>query len=222
MLLSSSNSMAYKYFRHSLYTEASLNKERKKLSFKYHPDTGGNESDFIAMNVEYEVLLKQVKDKTNINKTVTEPTHQQTKKNNQSSPKKQEPQKTKVDPIRHINPDFVFLRSYFKKFGHFTQKHQTLFSSRIHTFLAFVFSIFGCIFFLGGSQLIGLILLVYSLSSFVIFRHYFLALMVVGFFWYLAYPEANQFFFTVILSTFVVVVPVLLVRADDIALDFYH
>lgn len=49
-----------KYFKNSSYTETSLNKERQKLRFKYHPDKGGKASEFIAMNEEYEVLLKQV------------------------------------------------------------------------------------------------------------------------------------------------------------------
>lgn len=50
----------YKYFKNSSYTKASLNSERKKLSLKYHPDRGGKESDFIAMNEEYEVVLQQI------------------------------------------------------------------------------------------------------------------------------------------------------------------
>ncbi len=49
-----------KYFKNSSYTAASLNKERKELSLKHHPDRGGKASDFNAMNEEYEVVLKQI------------------------------------------------------------------------------------------------------------------------------------------------------------------
>lgn len=53
-----------KFFKKSSYTEASLKKERNKLSLIHHPDKGGKESDFIMMNEEYEVVLKQITDWT--------------------------------------------------------------------------------------------------------------------------------------------------------------
>lgn len=53
-----------KFFKKSSYTEASLKKERNKLSLIHHPDKGGKESDFIMMNEEYEVVLQQITDGT--------------------------------------------------------------------------------------------------------------------------------------------------------------
>lgn len=53
-----------KFFKKSSYTEASLKKERNKLSLIHHPDKGGKESDFIMMNEEYEAVLKQITDGT--------------------------------------------------------------------------------------------------------------------------------------------------------------
>ena len=53
-----------KFFKKSSYTEASLKKERNKLSLIHHPDKGGKESDFIMMNEEYETVLKQITDGT--------------------------------------------------------------------------------------------------------------------------------------------------------------
>lgn len=53
-----------KFFKKSSYTEASLKKERNKLSLTHHPDKGWKESDFIMMNEEYEAVLKQIIDGT--------------------------------------------------------------------------------------------------------------------------------------------------------------
>ena len=53
-----------KFFKKSSYTEASLKKERNKLSLTYHPDRGWKESDFIMMNEEYDAVLQQITDGT--------------------------------------------------------------------------------------------------------------------------------------------------------------
>ncbi len=224
-----------KYFKNSSYTEVSLNKERKRLSFKYHPDTGGNESDFIAMNKEYEVLLKQIKE----HKTTTEPvkpkntyqkTSQQTKKTKPETNRKQEPEKTSAPtqkkknkpPVQQIKQDFFYIRLILKKVWLFSIKHPLLCSNPIHTTTAIIFSILGIIFALGNAYTFAGILLVYSLVSFISFWRYILTTILVLLLWYFIYENNPEYFLTVILTTFVLTVPVMMVRMDDIALDFYH
>jgi curved DNA-binding protein CbpA len=138
-----------KYFKNSSYTETSLNKERKKLSFKYHPDKGGKESDFVAMNEEYEVILKHLKNNTYTAEPIkAEKTYQKT--STQTKTAKTEPKKKTQEPIRHIEPDFIFLRSMFQKVHTFSIKYPLLCSNTIHTTLAIIFGLLGIILFLGG------------------------------------------------------------------------
>lgn len=167
--------MTYKYFKSTSYTEGSLNKERKKLSFKYHPDKGGKESDFIAMSEEYEIILNQLKNKAYTTEPIkTEKTYQ--KAPQQTKTTKTEPKKKKQEPIHHIEPNFVFLRSMFKKVHIFSIKHPLLCSNTIHTTLAIIFGLLGIILFLGGWYILAWILLVYSFTLLIIFKHYLLAL----------------------------------------------
>lgn len=118
-----------KYFKNTSYTKNSLKREYRKLAQLYHPDKGGTEADFVAMSNEYEVLSEQLKNNT----YTTEPVYQ---KNNQTNNKKSEPTKKKQEPIKRAEPDFIFLRSVFKKVHIFSIKHPLIFSNIIHTTLA--------------------------------------------------------------------------------------
>ena len=214
--------MNYKYFKSSSYTETSLNKERKKLSFKHHPDKGGTEADFIAMNEEYETLLKQLKNNTYTTEPAkTEPRYQ--KDNHQTNNKKSEPTKKKQEePIKRAEPDFIFLRSILKKVRIFSVKHPLLCSNVIHTTLAIIFGLLGIILFLGGWYMLAWILLTYTFIVLISFRHYFLtllALLVVSYF----LPEQNpEVFLTITVIIFTLIIPVAMVRMDNFAPKFYH
>lgn len=123
-----------KYFKNTSYTKNSLKKEYRKLAQLYHPDTGGKQTDFVAMSNEYEVLSEQLKNNTYTAEPIkTEPRYQ---KNNQTNPSKTEPKKKREEPIRRAEPDFVFLRLAFKKLHTFSIKHPLIFSNIIHTTLA--------------------------------------------------------------------------------------
>lgn len=205
----------FKYFKNSSYTAVSLNKERKRLSFKYHPDMGGNESDFIAMNKEYEVLLKQLKK----HKTTTEPTKpknayqkasQQPKKTKPEANGKQEPKTTSSPvqkkknkpPVQQVKQDLFYIRLVLKKVWLFSIKHPLLCSNPIHTTAAIMFSIFGIILALGNAYIFAGILLVYSLVSFMFFWRYILTMVLVLLLWYFIYESNPEYFLTVILTTF--------------------
>ena len=121
-----------KYFKNTSYTKNSLKSEYRKLAQLYHPDTGGKQTDFVAMTKEYKAIQEQLKNYTN-EPIKTEPVYQ---KNNQTNTSKSEPKKKKQEPIRRAEPDFVFLRSVFKKVYTFSIKHPLMFSNIIHTTLA--------------------------------------------------------------------------------------
>jgi len=123
-----------KYFKNTSYTKNSLKKEYRKLAQLYHPDTGGKQNDFVAMTKEYEVLQEQLKNNAYTAEPIkTEPRYQ---KNNQTNTSKSEPKKKKQEPIKRAEPDFIFLRSVFKKVHIFSIKHPLIFSNIIHTTLA--------------------------------------------------------------------------------------
>ena len=123
-----------KYFKNTSYTKNSLKKEYRKLAQLYHPDTGGKQTDFVAMSNEYEVLSEQLKNNTYTAEPIkTEPVYRQ---NNQTNPSKTEPKKKRQEPIKRVEPDFVFLRSVFKKVYTFSIKHPLVCSNIIHTTLA--------------------------------------------------------------------------------------
>lgn len=126
-----------KYFKNTSYTKNSLKKEYRKLAQLYHPDTGGKQTDFVDMSKEYEVLSEQLKNNTYTTEPIkTEPRYQ---KNNQTNTSKSEPKKKKQEPIKRTEPDFVFLRSVFKKVQTFAIRHPLMCSNIIHTTLAISF-----------------------------------------------------------------------------------
>lgn len=136
-----------KYFKNTSYTKNSLKREYRKLAHLYHPDTGGKQTDFIAMTKEYEVLQEQLKNHTD-EPVKTEPVYQ---KDNQTNNKNPEPNKKKQEEvIKRAEPDFIFLRSVFKKVHRFSVKHPLLCSNVMHTTLAIIFGLLGIILFLGG------------------------------------------------------------------------
>lgn len=49
-----------KYFNKKTYTAETLKKDKRKLAFSLHPDRGGSQADFIAMNKEYEEILHKI------------------------------------------------------------------------------------------------------------------------------------------------------------------
>lgn len=49
-----------KYFNKPTYNAETLKKEMRKLAFTLHPDRGWNEAEFIAMNKEYEEIVKKI------------------------------------------------------------------------------------------------------------------------------------------------------------------
>ena len=108
-----------KYFKNTSYTKNSLKSEYRKLAQLYHPDTGGKQTDFVAMTKEYKAIQEQLKNYTN-----------------ETNTSKSEPKKKKQEPIRRAEPDFVFLRSVFKKVYTFSIKHPLICSNIIHTTLA--------------------------------------------------------------------------------------
>lgn len=204
-----------KYFKNTSYTKNSLKREYRKLAQLYHPDKGGTEADFVAMSNEYEVLSEQLKNNT----YTTEPVYQ---KNNQTNNKKSEPTKKKQEPIKRAEPDFIFLRSVFKKVHIFSIKHPLIFSNIIHTTLAISLWILGTILFLGGAYLLAWIMLTYTFVVLIFFRHYFLtllALLVVSYF----LPKLNpEVFLTITVIIFTLIIPVAMVRMDNFAPRFYH
>jgi DnaJ-class molecular chaperone len=123
-----------KYFKNTSYTKNSLKREYRKLAQLYHPDTGGKQTDFVAMSKEYEALSEQLKNNTYTAEPIkAEPVYQ---KNNQTNNKKTEPKKEKQEPIKRAEPDFVFLRLVFKRVHAFSIKHPLIFSNIVHTTLA--------------------------------------------------------------------------------------
>lgn len=213
--------MIYKYFKNSSYTETSLNKERKRLSFKYHPDKWGKESDFIAMNEEFEKLLKQIKNNIHTTETIkAEKTYQKTPQ--QTKTTKTEPKKKTQEPIRHIEPDFVILRLVLKKIHIFSMKHSLLCSNLIHSTNAIIFWMLGIILFLGGGYVLAWILLIYSITVLVIFKHYFLTFLITLLFTQFWHAQNPENFIAIILIAFICSMPFIFVRADDAAPNFYH
>lgn len=123
-----------KYFKNTSYTKNSLKREYRKLAQLYHPDTGGKQADFVAMSQEYEVLSEQLKNNIYTAEPIkTEPVY---RKNNQTNTSKSEPKKKKQEPIKQAEPDFIFLRSVFKKLHTFSIKHPLISSNIIHTTFA--------------------------------------------------------------------------------------
>jgi hypothetical protein len=101
------------------------------------------------MREEFEELLKQLKNNTYTAEPIkAEKTYQKTPQ--QTKTTKTPPKKKKQEPIHHIEPDFVFLRSMFKKVYLFSIKHPLLCSNTIHTTLAIIFGLLGIILFLGS------------------------------------------------------------------------
>jgi hypothetical protein len=210
-----------KYFKNSSYTENSLKKEYRKLAQIYHPDKGGKASVFKEMEEEYEVILKQLKNNTYTAEPIkAEKTYQKTPQ--QTKTTKTPPKKKKQEPIHNIEPDFVFLRSMFKKVYTFSIKHPLLCSNIIHTTLAIILWMLGIILFLGGWYVLAWILLVYSITALIIFKHYlftFLLALLFTQFWHTQNPEH---FIVIIIIAFICSLPFILVRADDATPNFYH
>lgn len=209
-----------KYFKNTSYTKNSLKKEYRKLAQLYHPDTGGKQTDFVAMSKEYEVLSEQLKNNTYTAEPIkTEPVY---RKNSQTNTSKTEPKKKRQEPIKRVEPDFVFLRSVFKKVYTFAIKHPLICSNIIHTTLAITLWMLGIILFLGGAYLWAWIMLTYTFVVLISFRHYFLTLLALLFVSYFL-PEQNpEAFLTITVIIFTLIMPVLMVRMDNFAPRFYH
>jgi hypothetical protein len=76
--------------------------------------------------------------------------------------------------------------------------------------------------FLGSWYILAWILLVYSFTTLIIFKHYlftFLLALVFTQFWHTQNPEH---FITIILIATIFSMPFILVRADDTTPNFYH
>ncbi|GAB0174866.1 MAG: hypothetical protein HHAS10_07450 [Candidatus Altimarinota bacterium] len=210
-----------KYFKNSSYTENSLKKEYRKLAQIYHPDKGGKASIFKEMKEEYEVILKQLKNNTYTAEPIkAEKTYQKTPQ--QTKTTKTEPKKKKQEPINHIEPDFVFLRSMFKKVRIFSIKHPRLCSNTIHTTLAIIFGLLGIILFLGSGYILAGILLVYSFTTLIIFKHYLFTFLLALVFTQFGHTQNPEYFITIILVATIFSMPFILVRADDATPNFYH
>lgn len=209
-----------KYFKNTSYTKNSLKKEYRKLAQLYHPDTGGKQTDFVAMSKEYEVLSEQLKNNTYTTEPIkTEPVY---RKNNQTNTSKTEPKKKRQEPIKRAEPDFVFLRSVFKKVQTFSIKHPLICSNIIHTTLAITLWMLGTILFLGGAYLWAWIMLTYTFVVLISFRHYFLTLLALLFVSYFL-PEQNpEVFLTITVIIFTLIIPIVMVRMDNFAPRFYH
>jgi hypothetical protein len=125
--------MSHIYFKNSSYTAQSLKKERKKLSFKYHPDSGGTDEEFVGMMKEYEDILNDIGATPRTDITSDSPRREK------SAPKK-EPEK---EAYVRSPPVFWWVMRLEARFLKVSKRHSILLSKTLHT----IFSLF--LLFLG-------------------------------------------------------------------------
>jgi hypothetical protein len=115
--------MSHIYFKNSSYTTQSLKKERKKLSFKYHPDSGGTDEEFVGMMKEYEAILNDISTTPRANTTSDSPEKEK------PAPKKETEKKVYVS----VAPVFWWVMRLEARFLKVSRKHPVLLSKTLHT-----------------------------------------------------------------------------------------